>query len=95
MPVAIDKYRKYMHTQKNTCPVQCTNSPILGCSPDGKVIDPNCEDPFGLLEVKCPETKFQVSPLDNLRSRIFFLKERRKKKTPDTFIRPATNRPLI
>ena len=41
----------------------CTNSPILGCSPDGKVKDPNGEDPFGLLEVKCPETKFQVSPL--------------------------------
>ena len=69
-PVAIDKYHKYMHSQKTpvhvfkTGFVVCTNCPILGCSPDAKVIDPNCEDPFGLLEVKCPETKFQVSPLD-------------------------------
>ena len=63
-------YHKYMHSQKTPVHVfksgfvVCTHSPILGCSPDGKVIHPNCEDPFGLLEVKCPETKFQVSPLD-------------------------------
>ena len=31
----------------------------MGCSPDAKVIDSNCEDPFGLLEVKCPETSFK------------------------------------
>ena len=40
----------------------CTNSQILGCSLDGKVIDPNCEDPFGQLEGKYPEKKFQESP---------------------------------
>lgn len=34
--------------------------------------DPNCEDPFGLLEVKCPETKFQVSPLDACSDPKFF-----------------------
>ena len=77
-PVAIDKYHKYMHSQKTpvhvfkTGFVVCTNCPILGCSPDAKVIDPNCEDPFGLLEVKGPETKFQVSPLDACSDPKFF-----------------------
>ena len=43
-PVAIDSYHKYMHSQKTLVHafksgfVVCTNSPILGCSPDGKVI---------------------------------------------------------
>ena len=36
--------------------------PVLACSPDGKVIDTGCTKPFGLLEVKCPETKFLVTP---------------------------------
>lgn len=40
-----------------------SNTTILGCSPDGNVIDPS-SDSFGLMAVKCPETKFQVSPLD-------------------------------
>lgn len=31
---------------------------VLACSPDGKVIDINYAKAFGLLEVKCPETKF-------------------------------------
>ena len=76
-PVAINIYHKYMYSQKHQCMFTkvdlsvCTNSPILGCSPDGKVIDPNC-DPFGLLEVKCPETKFQVSPRDACSDPKFF-----------------------
>ena len=37
---------------------------MLGCLSNGKVIDPNCEDPFRLLAVKHPERKFHVSPLD-------------------------------
>ena len=39
-------------------------APYLGASPDGKVIDSGCSIPFGLSEVKCPETKFLVTPLD-------------------------------
>lgn len=38
--------------------------PILGASPDGKVIDPGCADCFGLVEVKCPWTKANFSPLE-------------------------------
>ena len=65
-PEAIDKYLKYMLSQKTPVHVfksgfvVCSNSSIMECSPDVKVIDPNCEDPFGL---KCLETKFQVTPL--------------------------------
>ena len=43
------------------------DAPYLGASPDGKVIDPGCSDPFGLSEVKCPETKYIVIPRMMLR----------------------------
>ena len=43
---------------------QLIQSQILGFSLAGKVIDPNCEDPFVQLEGKCPGKMFQVSPLD-------------------------------
>ena len=39
------------------------DSPDLDASPDAKVIDPGCNDPFGLSEVKCPVTKHLVTPL--------------------------------
>ena len=78
--IIIDKYHKYMHSQKTPVHVHvfksgfvvCSNFPILGCSPDAKVIDPNCEDAFGLLEVKCPETKFEMSPLEACSDPKFF-----------------------
>ena len=50
-------------------------SPYLGASPDAKVIDPGCSKPFGLSEVKCPETKYLVTPLDACSDRNFFLEE--------------------
>lgn len=31
------------------------DAPHLGASPDGKVVDPNKEPPYGLVEVKCPD----------------------------------------
>ena len=49
------------------------DAPYLGASPDGKVIDIGCSIPFGLSEVKCPETKFLVTPLDACSDSIFFL----------------------
>ena len=69
-PVAIHEYMRYMDSKMT--PVQVYNcglvvynkEPILGCTPDGKVIDPGCTQPFGLIEVKCPETKFLVTPMD-------------------------------
>ena len=38
--------------------------PILAGSPDARVVDFGCERHFGLAEVKCPETKFHVTPLE-------------------------------
>ena len=75
-PVTIENYLNYMRSKKT--PVQwfvvCANCPVLGCSPDGTVVDPNCEDSFGLLEVKCPETKFHVTPLEACVDPQFFVK---------------------
>lgn len=40
-------------------------SPILGGTPDARVIDFGCVDHFSLLaEVKCPYTKYHVTPPD-------------------------------
>ena len=72
-PIAKREYQKYM--EKIGHPVSVKQygffvSPklyILGCSPDGKVIDINAVsngDPFGLLEIKCPSSKFTVTPTD-------------------------------
>mgnify|MGYP000527250487 CR=1 FL=1 len=49
------------------------DAPYLGASPDGKVIDNGCSIPFGLLEVKCPEKKFLVTPQDACSDTNFFL----------------------
>lgn len=69
-PVALAQYHKYMFQRKT--PVQVLPSgfvvskecPILGASPDARIVDTGCTDHFGLAEVKCPQTKFHVTPLD-------------------------------
>ena len=38
--------------------------PVLAATPYGKVVDFGCNEPFGIIEVKCPSTKSAVSPLD-------------------------------
>ena len=66
--IALEQYQKYMSYINK--PVKVFKSglvismdaPYLGASPDGKVIDHGCSDPFGLSEVKCPETKYLVTP---------------------------------
>ena len=66
--VALMQYHKVMH--KRRTPVQVLpcdfviskEYPILGVSPDARVVDPGCTDHFGLAEVKCPYTKFHVFP---------------------------------
>lgn len=44
----------------------------MGCTPDGKVIDVGSAEPFGVLEVKCPQTKFLVTPKDAFTDDKFF-----------------------
>ena len=79
--IALEHYQKYMLSIHK--PVKVLKSglvisldaPYLGASPDGKVIDPGCSEPFGLSEVKCPETKYLVTPLDACSDSSFFLEE--------------------
>jgi len=46
---------------------------VLGASPDGKVIDLGCRDPYGLGEVKCSESKFRVTSIEACSDPNFFL----------------------
>lgn len=79
--VAIRQYQKYMDSTKKPVIVYKSvfvvslDSPFLGASPDGKVIDKDCSIPYGLVEIKCPETKFMVTPLDACSHGNFFLEE--------------------
>lgn len=36
--------------------------PFLGCTPDGKVVDPKYHPHFGVLEIKCPYTARFITP---------------------------------
>ena len=77
-PVSIDMYQKYMKSKEMLVYVfKCgfiilADLPFLGGSPDGKIIDPGSSKPFGLLEVKRPETKFLVSPFSACSDSNFF-----------------------
>ena len=63
---ALDQYKKYMATTGKPVKVcksglvVCLDSPYLGASPDSKVIDGGCSDPFGLVEIKL-KTKLKLS----------------------------------
>ena len=80
-PIALEQYQKYMSSINK--PVKVFKSglvismdaPYLVASPDDKVINPGCSDPFGLSEVKCPETKYLVTPLDASSDSSFFMED--------------------
>lgn len=55
--------------------VVAMDAPFLGASPDSKVIEKNCEDQYGLVEIKCPHTKFHVTPLEACSDKTFFREE--------------------
>ena len=67
-PIALREYEKHMHKIGHPVKVEKSGffeSPkffFLGCSPDGKVVDSVSQDQFGLAEVKCPSSKFDVTP---------------------------------
>jgi len=77
-PIALQQYEKIIFTQKP--PVKVLKSgfvvwldmPIVGASPDGRVVEFGCQNHFGLAEVKCLETKFQVTPLEACQDPSFF-----------------------
>lgn len=51
------------------------NCPILGATPDARVIDLGCTDHYGIVEVKCPKSKFHVTPLEASTDPSFFMEK--------------------
>ena len=84
-PVALVEYEKFMSSRRTPVKVlPCgfvvsQGIPIIGATPDARVIDFGCVDHFGLAEVKCPYTKHHVTPLDACSDPKFFME-----KTTDT-----------
>lgn len=80
-PIALLEYQKYMFSIRQPVKILksgfivCFELPFLGASPDGLVIDNKCIKKCGLVEIKCPATKFLVSPLDACSDPGFFLEE--------------------
>lgn len=80
-PIALQEYQKFMFNRKT--PVSVLRSglvvsksfPVLGATPDAKVVDFGCSVCFGLAEVKCPHTKFHVTPLDACSDPGFFMEK--------------------
>ena len=78
-PIAISKYVEYQqsngHPDLTVCAsgfIVSTQHPFLGASPDGAVYDPsNSLQPFGFLEIKCPYTARDISPLEACMSSSF------------------------
>ena len=78
-PIALQEYQKFISNGKT--PVAVLRSglvvskryPVLGATPDAKVADFGCSLCFGLAEVKCPHTKFHVTPLDASSDHDFFM----------------------
>ena len=81
-PVAFKEYEKYL--RKMGKPVKVLQSglyvspniPILSCSPNAKVIDLSCRDRFGIGEVKCWLSKFNVSLIDACDDPGFFMEKK-------------------
>ena len=80
-PIALQEYEKFMFNRKT--PVAVLKSglvvskgfPVLGATPDAKIVDFGCSVCFGLAEVKCPHTKFHVTPLDACSDPTFFMEK--------------------
>ena len=71
-PKAIEAYVKHQHKQGNTkltvgpCGfLVCEHYPFLGSTPDGTVYNStNVQQPFGFLEVKCPYSHRDCTPVE-------------------------------
>ena len=69
-PVVLREYEKLMCNRRT--PVKVLQSgfivskgtPVIGATPDARVVDFGCTDHFGIAEVKCPYSKHHVRPLD-------------------------------
>ena len=73
-PRAIETYKTHQHSvghqELTVCPVEffvCQEYPFLGASPDGGVYDPASDlHPFGFVEVKCPYSHRDNTPVEDV-----------------------------
>ena len=80
-PIALQQYEKFTFNRKT--PVAVLKSglvvskgfPVLGATPYVKIVDFGCSVCSGLAEVKCPHTKFHVTPLEACSDPTFFMKK--------------------
>ena len=78
--IAITEYVKYQHSHGHpsltVTPVGfhiSLSHPYLGASPDGAVYDPStASEPFGFVEVKCPYTARNMTPVEACSGSSFF-----------------------
>ena len=75
---ALEQYQQ--HKKDSGHDVSCARSgfvvsedhPFLGASPDAVVYDASQPNPFGLVEIKCPYTSRNLTPLQAAESKVFF-----------------------
>ena len=67
-PVALREYEKLMCNRRTPVKVlpsgSIVSSPVIGATPDARVVDFGCTYHFEIAEAKCPYTKHHVTPLD-------------------------------
>ena len=56
------------------------DTPVIGATPDARVVNFGCTDHFGIAEVKCPYSKHHVTPLDACSDSQFFMEKTSDKK---------------
>ena len=93
-PVALMEYEMFMfhrRTPVKVLPCGLVVSKgclILGATPDARVVDFGCSDYFGIADVKCPYTKYHVTPLDACTDPKYFME-----KTSDTECKSKEDHP--
>ena len=79
--VALREYEKYMFNRSTPVKVLpgglivSKGCPILGPTPDARVVDFGCTDYFDIARVKFPYTKHHVTPLNACTDEKFFMKQ--------------------
>ena len=76
-PISPQEYQRFMFNRKphvtvlRSGLVVSKSYPVLGATPDAKVVDFGCSVCSGLAEVKCPYNKFHATPWMPVRIQVF------------------------
>ena len=69
--IALQQYVHFQHAHNHSGLFVCNSGihiskthPFLGASPDGCVYDPEASEPYGFLEIKCPYSHRDKTPLE-------------------------------